>query len=130
MRFFYFLFLIIPLVFQNQTNCNKQNKTSDCFKGRLEIKGICANYVISIIEGNADTSRVVESWKDPVTGKNYARVFKLDSPCTFPETINEGDEFYFTFTDKSTEECVVCLAYRPVPEKKNMIIVSKTPCNP
>lgn len=130
MRSFYLLLLIIPLVIQNQTNCNKKKTTSDCFKGRLEIKGICANYVISIIEGNADTSRVVESWKDPVTGKNYTRVFKLDSPCTFPETISEGDEFYFTFTDKSTDECVVCLAYRPVPAKKNMIIVSKTPCRP
>lgn len=128
MRLFYVAFLLIPIAMQNNAQCNNQNKTDSCFKGRLEIKGICSNYVISVIEGNVDTAKVTGNWTDPESGKNYKNVFKLNSPCTFPEDIGEGDEFYFQFTNNMKDECIVCMAYRPVPGKKNMIIVSKLPC--
>ncbi len=97
-------------------------------KGRLEIKGICSNYVITIIDGPIDTAKVASTWTDPETNKTYTNAFKLGSPCTFPSTLNEGDEFYFEFVNETKEDCAVCMAYRPVPEKINMINVLNASC--
>ena len=119
MRLLYFLLALAPFVSSEFTSCNKKSASDNCLKGRLEIKGICSNYVITIIEGPVDTSKVASTWTDPETNKTYTNAFKLGSPCTFPSTLNEGDEFYFTF---------VCMAYRPVPEKINMINVLNSPC--
>src|SRR5437773_10649572 len=69
--------------------------TQDCYKAKLEVKGGCMNYTIGITGQNFDTSMVAATWKDDMTGKTYMNVFALGSRCTFPDTINEGDEFYF-----------------------------------
>ena len=99
------------------------NKTSATYKGRLEIKAICSNYTISVIEGDIDTSKVVANWTDENTGKSYKNVFKLGSPCTFPSTLNAGDEFFFTIDTSKEKECMVCMAYYPTPPKALPIVV-------
>ena len=122
-----FLAAIAALPFSNQ-KCKKQNLSTSCLKGRLEVKGICANYTIKLLEGNLDTSQIATNWKDEVTGKTYSNVFALGSPCTFPATLKEGDEFYFVL-DNSKQDCAVCMAYYPKPEKALRIKVLDKPCN-
>ena len=118
---------IAALPFSSQ-NCKKNNTPTACFKGRLEVKGICSNYTIKLLEGNIDTSQIVANWKDEVTGKTYTDVFALGSPCSFPATLNEGDEFYFTL-DTTRQNCAVCMAYYPKPAKALSIKVLDKPCN-
>jgi len=101
--------------------CNKNAKTG-CYKGRLEIKGICSNYTIKLLEGSLDTAQIAANWTDENTSKSYTDVFGLGSPCTFPPSINEGDEFYFMM-DTVKQLCNVCLAYYPTPGKKLAIKV-------
>lgn len=106
-----------------QATCSSQKTDeSKCYKGRLEIKGICSNYTIKLIEGNMDTAKIVASWRDEVTGKTHTNVFALGSPCTFPASLKEGDEFYFRIDD-AKQECAVCMAYYPTPQKKVSIKV-------
>jgi hypothetical protein len=124
------LFLIAAMAafpFAGQ-NCKKPITTSNCFKGRLEVKGICSNYTIKLLEGNIDTSKIAATWKNEVTGSTYSNVFALGSPCSFPSTIEEGQEFYFTLDD-SKQECAVCMAYYPKPAKALAIKVLDKPCN-
>ena len=111
--------------------CKKENDypISGCLKGRLEIKGICMNYVISIQQGNFDPGWVEASWQDPATGNSYQNVFSLGSYCSFPANIDEGDEFSFYVVNKEDQNCAVCLAYRPKPQKHLVIRVRNTPCN-
>ena len=111
----------------SQAKCNKGKATANCFKGRLEIKGICSNYTISLLEGEPDTSKIVASWTDENTGKQYKNVFALGSPCSFPENIEVGQEFYFTL-DAPDQNCAVCKAYYPVPPKSLAIKVLDKPC--
>lgn len=92
-------------------------------KGKLEIKALCMNYTIRLVEGNLDTSQVVAKWTDETTGKSYNNVFALGNPCDFPKTIKEGDEFYFTIGTEKEENCAVCMAYYPTPPKKLIIKV-------
>ena len=109
--FFGPLFLLLAI---SADKCGNENKT---FKGRLEVKGICMNYTIKLLEGSLDSTRIVSQWKDEVTGKTHANVFALSSVCSFPSTINEGDEFYFTIDPDPEKQCAVCLAYYPKPPK-------------
>jgi hypothetical protein len=124
------LFLLITSLFllASKEKCNKQKSTS-CFKGRLEIKAACMNYTVSVIDGTMDPSLVERKWTNEQTGKTYSNVFGLGSRCTFPSTIKEGDEFYFTIDSGSVQNCAVCLIYYPTPEKHLRIKVLTSPCN-
>ena len=107
-------------------DCNKKKDSGEVYKGRLEIKAICMNYTLKLIEGNIDTSKIVSNWTDESTKKTYSNVFALENPCNFPATIKQGDEFYFTIDTISTKPCIVCMAYYPVPGKKLSIkIINK-----
>lgn len=105
------------------TNKCKNKNNSTGYKGRLEVKGMCMNYTIKLLEGNLDPSKLVAEWKNEVTGKTYSNVFALGSVCNFPPTINEGNEFYFTIDTTYVSNCAVCLAYYPKPAKSIAIKV-------
>jgi len=100
---------------------------SNCFKARMEIKGMCMNYVIKVLDGDISKLNLEREWKDETDGKVYSNVFALGSRCSFPD-IAEGGEFFFSLTGVEDAGCNVCLAYRPVPAAKNNIVVSKTAC--
>lgn len=111
-------------------NCNKKEKKSEefaeVFKGKLEIKAICMNYTVRVLDENIDTLKVVSNWTDETTKKSYKNVFALANPCNFPDSIKQGDEFYFAIDTASTKPCMVCMAYYPIPGKKLPIkIVNK-----
>ncbi|MDQ3278124.1 MAG: hypothetical protein M3Q06_07345 [Bacteroidota bacterium] len=110
-----------------QQKCNREPVVTNCYKGRLEIKALCANYTISVLEGNLDASKIEASWTDENTGKTYKNVFALGSPCTFPESLEEGKEFYFTLAE-TNNQCAVCQAYYPKPGKALSITVLDKPC--
>ena len=111
---------LIICIFLLIISCNKSNDTSvTCFKGKLVLKGICMNYVIQIIEGDVDKSLYESSWQNPLSNTTYQNVFGLESICTFPSTINEGDEFYFSIPKRPVvQACAQCKAYSPIPNKK------------
>jgi hypothetical protein len=112
----FLLLLALSALVQGST-CNKKPGSNHCFKGRLEIKGICMNYTMSVIEGTIDPNLVESSWLDPNTGKTYKNAFRLEHPCSFPASIKEGDEFYFEIDPAPEKDCAVCRAYYPTPTK-------------
>jgi hypothetical protein len=71
------------LMLTTQKNCSNKNLKAGCYKGRLEIKAICSNYTIKVLEGNIDSSKVAATWTDENTSKAYTDVFALDNPCSF-----------------------------------------------
>ncbi|MCX8019451.1 MAG: hypothetical protein N2747_03020 [Chitinophagaceae bacterium] len=111
-------------------NCTHSNKTRNVqntpvqtFKGRLEIAGICMNYTIKLLQGDAGSLKIAKEWTDESNGKKYTNVFRLGNPCSFPASLKEGDEFYFTVLNKDTTECYVCMAYYPTPKEQLSIQV-------
>lgn len=101
----------------------KKNAGDGTYKAKLETKGICMNYTLRLLEGDIDTSLIVANWTDESTGKSYQNVFALGSPCSFPSTIKEGDEFYFRIDSSARQECAVCMAFYPTPPRKLSIKV-------
>ena len=105
---------VLSILILSNSDCSKKPMI---YKGRLEVKRLCMNYTISVLQGNIDPSLIVSDWTDETTGKSYKNAFKLGSPCTFPATINQGDEFYFTIDTTSVQNCAVCMAFYPTPSK-------------
>jgi len=105
------------------THCKKDKESSGYYKGRLELKGVCMNYTIKILEGNIDTSLIESTWTVPNSNITYQNVFRLGSVCDFPPDINQGDEFYFKIGNRNILGCVVCDAYSPTPRKQLSITV-------
>ena len=103
--------------------CGNKKTESGQYKARLEIKAICMNYTLRLLEGNIDTSLITANWTDESTGKTYTNVFGLGSRCTFPSNIEQGDDFYFIIDTAQKQECAVCLAYYPTPPRKLSIKV-------
>jgi len=118
-------FILAPFVFilLVTTDKCKNKKENSVYKGKLEVKGMCMNYTIKLLEGSIDTSKLVAEWKDESTGKIHNNVFALGSVCNFPPTISEGDEFSFTIDTSYISNCAVCLAYYPKPSKSIAIKV-------
>ena len=117
------IFALFPFAFillVTTGNCKNENSA---YKGKLEVKGMCMNYTIKLLEGKIDPLKLVAEWKNEVTGKTHNNVFALGSVCNFPSTINEGDEFYFTIDTTYVSNCAVCLAYYPKPAKSIAIKV-------
>ncbi|MBC7872741.1 MAG: hypothetical protein H7Y01_02025 [Ferruginibacter sp.] len=98
-------------------DCGKKNKEAIKYKGRFEIKAICSNYTISLLEGAIDTSLVAAAWTDETTNKTYRNVFALGNPCSFPPALRQGDEFYFIIDTAKSKDCIICMAYYPKPAK-------------
>lgn len=124
------LVLMFPVLLS--ATCHKTTRsvkaaTTNCFKGRLAIKGICMNYVIQVLEGDTAALQLEKSWTDETDGTVHENVFALGSRCDFPD-LEEGEVFHFTVVEKTDLSCNLCMAYRPVPAAKNNIVVSKTPC--
>lgn len=117
------LLSVVTMLTLSASDCNNKSN-GKTYKGRLEIKGICSNYTISLLEGEMDTSKIVASWTDEVTNKTYQNVFALGSPCSFPSSIAEGETFSFTIDTAEQKDCVICMAYYPKPPKNIPIIVT------
>lgn len=118
------LLIAFSFLLLSNSDCGKKS-SSTVYHGKLEIKGICMNYTLSMQGDNINPDLVVSDWTDPTTGNNYQNVFKLGSPCTFPAEINQGDEFDFIVDSSPKQDCAVCLAFYPTPEKSLAIKVVK-----
>lgn len=121
--------LLVITLLSSATCKERKANPGNCFRGRLEVKGACMNYTIKVLSGNIDTGLVQKSWRDETTGKVHENVFRLSSLCSFPNRINEGDEFYFIIPPApAVEKCAVCMAYYPTPDKSIFIKVIDAPC--
>ena len=120
------LLLLLSSVFiltASADQCGKKKSSDGTYKAKLEIKALCMNYTLRLTEGSLDTSMITANWTDESTGKSYTNVFALGSRCSFPDSIEQGDEFYFVLDSARQQDCAVCMAYYPTPPKKLYIKV-------
>ncbi|NCI45647.1 hypothetical protein [Sediminibacterium soli] len=105
--------------------CSPRPQTDEktCLTGKLVKRGICGQRVIQLSGEVTGGMAVAQSWTDSLAHKSYQNVFTVSNPCSFPSEIKEGEEFSFTITTKPDTTCIQCMAYTPVPEQKNSILV-------
>ena len=119
------------IIFLRGFQCKKatvENRISGCIKGRLVVKGPCAQYVIQVVSGDAGIADIAANWLDPETNTNYTNVFTIKNYCYSP-TKNVGEEFYFYFIrDENIPNCIVCTAARATPTQNNEVEYVGTSC--
>jgi len=118
-----FIYLFALLFLLSCSKNNPENELENTYKGKLVVKGICMNYVIQVLDPNFDSSLIESNWINEFSDISYANVFALESICDFPEDIDEGDEFSFIIDNSKENNCAVCLAYSPTPNKYLSITV-------
>tara|TARA_B110000014_G_scaffold144163_1_gene100115 strand:- start:334 stop:705 length:372 start_codon:yes stop_codon:yes gene_type:complete len=121
MKNFYLILLSIILF-----SCNDSviiEPKSDTFLGKLVKKGICMNYVIQVNDSDFPQDLIEDKWTDESSNKKYNNVFALKSICDFPENIQENNSFIFMIDSEKENNCAVCYAYTPVPNKSINITV-------
>ena len=121
MNKFIYLFALLFLL-----SCSKNNSDSELessYKGKLVVKGICMNYVIQVLDSDFDSSLIELNWTNEFSDISYTNVFALGSVCDFPDNIEEGDDFNFIIDNSKDNNCAVCLAYSPTPNKYLSITV-------
>jgi len=121
MNKFIYLFALLFLLSCSKNNSDTELESS--YKGKLVVKGICMNYVIQVLDSNFDFSLIELNWTNEFSGISFTNVFALGSVCDFPENIEEGDEFNFIIDNFKNNNCAVCLAYSPTPNKYLSITV-------
>ncbi len=104
-------------------SCDDLNDDINAFEGKLVKKGICMNYVIQVNDSNFPNDMFEKEWTDESSNKEYKNVFRLESVCDFPESINENDTFNFIIDNDKENLCDVCYAYTPTPDKSISISV-------
>jgi Cu/Ag efflux protein CusF len=101
----------------------EMNIEEEIFTGRLEVKGPCAQRIVSIISPNANKAGVMHRWKDPLTKTAYEYTFVVKNFCDL-RSLQEGETFTFRFSRaKVNNACPSCLMYRPVPDSERFITV-------
>jgi hypothetical protein len=125
------LLSLLFITFLPGFQCKKavvENRISGCIKGKLVVKGPCAQNVIQVISGDTRNVVIAANWLDPETNTNYANVFTVENYCFFPSQ-NVGDEFNFYFIrDENVSNCIVCGAIRATPTEKNEVEYIGTTC--
>jgi|TARA_B100001250_G_scaffold335219_1_gene301380 hypothetical protein len=118
-----FIYLLCILFFLGCSKNNPENELQDTYRGKLVVKGICMNYVIQVLDSDFDSYLLELNWTNEFSDISYNNVFALGSVCDFPEDINEGDEFNFIIDNTKENNCAVCLAFSPTPNKYLSITV-------
>ena len=120
-----FLLTLISISF-TAYRCNNRAVPADgVLKGKLVIKELCGHYVVQVLNAKLDGSLVANGWRDDKRNTTYDNVFTVSNRCGFANAnLDEGAEFEFMF-DKNPppEDCLVCMAYYPTPDKKNVVRV-------
>ena len=129
---FVILFIaLLTITFLPGFQCKKEDtdtKLSGCIKGKLVVKGPCAQYVIQVLSGDPKNAAIAANWLDPETNTNYTNVFTVKNYCYFP-SINPGDEFNFYFIKQVRKmDCIVCLAARATPAQGNEVQYTGSTC--
>ena len=112
-----FLINLVMIFFSCETETKKTESLETCFTGKLVKKGICMNYVIEVMDENFDKNLIEINWLDDSSNQEFQNVFTLASVCDFPNDIMEGEIFNFSVLENYNQQCAVCLAYTPTPEK-------------
>ena len=108
------IFFIILLIL----SCTKESENdTNFYTGKLVKVGICANFVVEVMDDNFPKDLIETSWIDEFSGISYNNVFGIENFCEFPNSISEGETFRFRINNNQNLNCAQCLAYTPMPKK-------------
>lgn len=105
-------------------HCRHTRPSPPPLTGKLVVNGPCGFYVVQVLSGSVDSSRLVKSWKYTTGDTTFSNVFMVSDPCTFGGYgLSKNDEFTFEMNDTIiVQNCMLCMiAYPPTPAISNTV---------
>lgn len=100
--------------------CQPEKINPTTLTGKLVLNRACANYVIQVLQGTIEPSKIDALWKNPDNDSTYINVFTVANRCTFPDSLKEGDTISFEIdTNPPAQTCAVCAISYPTPPVSN-----------
>jgi hypothetical protein len=120
------LFLLAVILFFAGAgfNCRPNVELPPGFiKGKLVVNGPCGNYVVQVVEGDIDPSRLLKTWTDSVRDTTYTNVFRVANACDFGGArLLQNDIFQFKLNDTViVQNCMLCMIFYPTPAVSNTV---------
>lgn len=118
------IFLAALLLFAGAGfNCRPSNPTSSELLGKLVVNAPCGHFVVQVLGGDADPSRLVKSWKDSVRDTTYTNVFAVANACHFDGAgFPANSIFRFRMNDTViVNNCMLCMIAYPAPAISNTV---------
>jgi hypothetical protein len=109
------LLLVLILIVSGGIHSCKKTSAGTTRLGKYVVYGGCGHSVIQLLDVTAaDSGVVTPSWTDTSTNITYTNVFGVSNICTFApatvaDTLEVGDEFYFTLNGPVPDViCFMC----------------------
>jgi len=120
------LFLIAVILFFAGAgfNCRPSAELpSGMLKGKLVINKPCGNFVVQVIGGDIDPTRLLKTWTDSVGDTTYSNVFRVANACNFGGAgLLQNDIFQFKLNDTLIgQNCMLCMIFYPTPAVSNTV---------
>jgi hypothetical protein len=115
--------IILVFMLGSGIMCQPKQVTVPTLKGKLVLNRACSNFVIQVLEGNIEPSKIDALWKDTVNDSTYINVFAVANRCTFPSGLAEGDTIIFALDpNPQPQTCAICQIYYPTPPVMNTVM--------
>ena len=122
------LLLILFLLVLTGTPCQptRTRPSSSTLVGKLVVSGPCGFYVVQVLSGDIDSTRIQKTWeyKFSKTDTVFTNVFRVSDICSFNGYgVGLNHTFSFEFTDSTlVENCMNCLiAWPSAPNVANTV---------
>lgn len=100
--------------------CQPKQVTFPLLKGKLVLNRACSNFVIQVLQGTIEPSKIDPLWKDTANDSTYINVFAVANRCSFPSGLAEGDTIMFALDpNPPAQTCAICQIYYPTPPVMN-----------
>ncbi|MHA4809635.1 hypothetical protein ACX0G9_16095 [Flavitalea flava] len=112
---------VLPILLLLVLTCSftcRPERLGTSLTGKLVIDATCSHFVVQLLQGSTDSTKVVDNWKNTANDSIYTHVFTVANVCNFGATgLVRGDIFTFEIDpEMPMEDCAVCLIYYPTPE--------------
>jgi hypothetical protein len=114
--------IILLFMLGSGVMCQPEQVTLPALKGKLVLNRACSNFVIQVLQGSVDPSKIDPLWKDTANDSTYINVFAVANRCTFPSGLAEGDTIFFALDpNPPAQTCQICQIYYPTPPVMNAV---------
>jgi len=115
--------MILMLMLGSGIMCQPKQVSYPALKGKLVLNRACSNFVIQVLQGSIEPSKIEPLWKDTANDSTYINVFTVANRCTFPSGLAEGDTIFFALDpNPQVQTCAICQIYYPTPPVMNDVM--------
>ncbi len=86
--------ILLLLILGSGIMCQPERVNPPTLTGKLVIDRACSHFVIQLLQGSIEPSKIVPVWKNSANDSTYVNVFAVSNQCTFPYSGIAGGRYH------------------------------------